>query len=72
MLECEKDPGWQFLRHSREKILEFQNKPYDSKKNFWVPVSSLRRKLDFILLILCKYYWFKKKQLLNHKICTGY
>ncbi|KAI6228188.1 Myosin head [Aphelenchoides besseyi] len=37
MSECEKDEGWKYLRHSREKILEFQNKPYDSKKNFWKP-----------------------------------
>jgi hypothetical protein len=44
MLECEKDPGWQFLRHSREKLLEFQSKPYDSKKNFWVPDAGSRRK----------------------------
>ncbi|KHJ96159.1 myosin head [Oesophagostomum dentatum] len=36
-LEHEKDPGWQYLRRSREQMLEDQSKPYDSKKNCWVP-----------------------------------
>uniref|UniRef100_A0A915CQN1 Myosin-3 n=1 Tax=Ditylenchus dipsaci TaxID=166011 RepID=A0A915CQN1_9BILA len=38
-LAHEQDPGWQFLRMSREKMLEEQSKPYDSKKNVWVPDS---------------------------------
>ncbi|CAO4363549.1 unnamed protein product [Caenorhabditis nigoni] len=36
-MEHEKDPGWQYLRRSREQILEDQSKPYDSKKNCWIP-----------------------------------
>ncbi|CAD6189770.1 unnamed protein product [Caenorhabditis auriculariae] len=36
-LEHEKDPGWQYLRRSREQMLEDQSRPYDSKKNVWVP-----------------------------------
>ncbi|WKX94490.1 hypothetical protein Q1695_011624 [Nippostrongylus brasiliensis] len=36
-LEHEKDPGWQYLRRSREQVIEDQSKPYDSKKNCWVP-----------------------------------
>ncbi|KAI1711889.1 myosin head (motor domain) domain-containing protein [Ditylenchus destructor] len=37
MVDMESDPGWQFLRMSREKMIEEQSKPYDSKKNCWVP-----------------------------------
>ncbi|TMS35327.1 hypothetical protein L596_002754 [Steinernema carpocapsae] len=33
----EKDPGWQYLKRSREQILKDQSKPYDSKKNVWIP-----------------------------------
>ncbi|CAJ0928963.1 unnamed protein product, partial [Mesorhabditis belari] len=33
----EKDPGWQYLRRSREEMLKDQSIPYDSKKNVWVP-----------------------------------
>ncbi|CAJ0583983.1 unnamed protein product, partial [Mesorhabditis spiculigera] len=37
MGDHENDPGWQYLRRSREQILEDQAKPYDSKKNCWIP-----------------------------------
>ncbi|KAF8362008.1 myo-1 [Pristionchus pacificus] len=37
MLENEKDPGWQYLKQSREQMLADQSKPYDSKKNVWLP-----------------------------------
>uniref|UniRef100_A0A0N5A362 Myosin head n=1 Tax=Parastrongyloides trichosuri TaxID=131310 RepID=A0A0N5A362_PARTI len=33
----EKDPGWQYLRLTREIMAKEHAKPYDSKKNFWVP-----------------------------------
>ncbi|KAK0395608.1 hypothetical protein QR680_001355 [Steinernema hermaphroditum] len=33
----EKDPGWQYLKRSREQMLKDQAKPYDSKKNVWIP-----------------------------------
>uniref|UniRef100_A0AC35TWR3 Myosin head n=1 Tax=Rhabditophanes sp. KR3021 TaxID=114890 RepID=A0AC35TWR3_9BILA len=33
----EKDPGWQYLRLSRDAMAKETSKPYDSKKNFWVP-----------------------------------
>ncbi|VDK47245.1 unnamed protein product, partial [Cylicostephanus goldi] len=36
-LDYEKDPGWQYLRQSREQALQDQSKPYDSKKDCWVP-----------------------------------
>ncbi|KAK5965561.1 Myosin N-terminal SH3 domain-containing protein [Trichostrongylus colubriformis] len=36
-LDYENDPGWQYLRRSREQALEDQSKPYDSKKNCWIP-----------------------------------
>jgi myosin heavy chain 6/7 len=36
-MEHEKDPGWQYLRRTREQMLEEQSRPYDSKKNCWVP-----------------------------------
>uniref|UniRef100_A0A0N5ABN2 Myosin N-terminal SH3-like domain-containing protein n=1 Tax=Syphacia muris TaxID=451379 RepID=A0A0N5ABN2_9BILA len=42
-MECEKDPGWQYLRQSREQaakiklMIKDQSRPYDSKKNCWVP-----------------------------------
>ncbi|XGW09174.1 hypothetical protein V3C99_011464 [Haemonchus contortus] len=35
--ENEKDPGWQYLRRSREQMLKDQSRPYDSKKNVWIP-----------------------------------
>lgn len=34
---CAKDPGWQYLRLSREELLKDSSKPYDSKKNIWCP-----------------------------------
>ena len=33
---CEKDPGWQYLRLSRDQLMKDASKPYDSKKNIWV------------------------------------
>ncbi|CAA95848.1 Myosin-1 [Caenorhabditis elegans] len=36
-LEHEKDPGWQYLKRSREQQLADQSRPYDSKKNVWIP-----------------------------------
>ncbi|CAI4220998.1 unnamed protein product, partial [Auanema sp. JU1783] len=36
-LEHERDPGWQYLRRSREQMLADQSTPYDSKKNCWIP-----------------------------------
>ncbi|VDK18847.1 unnamed protein product [Anisakis simplex] len=47
-LDCESDPGWQFLRLSREQIakisstrtlylLQDQAASYDSKKDVWIP-----------------------------------
>nr|CDJ89237.1 Myosin and Myosin head domain containing protein [Haemonchus contortus] len=36
-MDYENDPGWQYLRRSREQMLADQSKPYDSKKNVWVP-----------------------------------
>jgi len=33
----EADPGWEFLKESPEKQLANQTKPYDSKKNCWIP-----------------------------------
>ncbi|UMM12491.1 hypothetical protein L5515_001241 [Caenorhabditis briggsae] len=36
-LEYEKDPGWQYLKRSREQQLADQSRPYDSKKNVWIP-----------------------------------
>jgi myosin heavy chain 6/7 len=31
------DPGWQYLRLSREEMMKIQSRPYDSKKNVWAP-----------------------------------
>ncbi|CAD6189289.1 unnamed protein product [Caenorhabditis auriculariae] len=36
-MDHENDPGWQYLRRSREQMLEDQSRPYDSKKNVWIP-----------------------------------
>ena len=33
---CEKDPGWQYLKLTRDQLMVEQSKPYDSKKNTWV------------------------------------
>jgi len=35
--EFEKDPGYEFLAISRQQKIEFTSKPFDSKKNCWVP-----------------------------------
>uniref|UniRef100_A0A914D594 Myosin head n=1 Tax=Acrobeloides nanus TaxID=290746 RepID=A0A914D594_9BILA len=36
-MDYENDPGWQYLRRTREQMLQDQSKPYDSKKNVWIP-----------------------------------
>ncbi|CAJ0577938.1 unnamed protein product, partial [Mesorhabditis spiculigera] len=36
-IDCENDPGWRYLRQSREEMLADQSRPYDSKKDCWVP-----------------------------------
>ncbi|CAJ0600448.1 unnamed protein product [Cylicocyclus nassatus] len=36
-MDYENDPGWRYLRQSRDDMLKDQSKPYDSKKNCWVP-----------------------------------
>ncbi|VDM49700.1 unnamed protein product [Toxocara canis] len=36
-MDYENDPGWQFLRQSREQMIADQSKPYDSKKDCWIP-----------------------------------
>ncbi|CAJ0577863.1 unnamed protein product, partial [Mesorhabditis spiculigera] len=36
-MDYEDDPGWQYLRMSREQQIVDQSKPYDSKKDCWVP-----------------------------------
>jgi myosin protein heavy chain len=38
-MDHEKDPGWKYLRLTRDELLKEQSKPYDSKKNCWVPDS---------------------------------
>lgn len=35
--DFEKDPGYEFLAISREEKISFTSKPFDSKKNCWVP-----------------------------------
>lgn len=37
MGEFEQDPGYEFLAVSRKDRIEFTSKPFDSKKNCWVP-----------------------------------
>ncbi|KAK6104848.1 Myosin tail family protein [Brugia pahangi] len=36
-MDCENNPAWPFLRQSREQMIADQSKPYDSKKNVWIP-----------------------------------
>uniref|UniRef100_A0AC34QQA2 Myosin heavy chain n=1 Tax=Panagrolaimus sp. JU765 TaxID=591449 RepID=A0AC34QQA2_9BILA len=36
-MDYENDPGWKYLRRTREQQMEDQSKPYDSKKNVWIP-----------------------------------
>lgn len=36
-MDHESDPGWKYLRRTREQQLEDQSRPYDSKKNVWIP-----------------------------------
>uniref|UniRef100_A0A915JUY7 Myosin-3 n=1 Tax=Romanomermis culicivorax TaxID=13658 RepID=A0A915JUY7_ROMCU len=36
-VEIEKDPGWVYLKQSPEEILANTTKPFDSKKNVWIP-----------------------------------
>jgi myosin heavy chain 6/7 len=33
----EKDPGWQYLRLTREQMIKEQSAPYSAKKNVWIP-----------------------------------
>lgn len=33
----ENDPGFQYLGISREDRIAFTSKPFDSKKNCWIP-----------------------------------
>jgi myosin heavy chain 6/7 len=35
--EFQKDPAWQYLKYPPEKAMEEQTRPYDSKKNVWIP-----------------------------------
>uniref|UniRef100_A0A915CSF4 Myosin N-terminal SH3-like domain-containing protein n=1 Tax=Ditylenchus dipsaci TaxID=166011 RepID=A0A915CSF4_9BILA len=50
MNTMEKDPGWQFLRLSREKLLAEQNRPYDSKKNGYAAGEVTSTKGDTVVL----------------------
>uniref|UniRef100_A0A0N4ZXJ8 Myosin motor domain-containing protein n=1 Tax=Parastrongyloides trichosuri TaxID=131310 RepID=A0A0N4ZXJ8_PARTI len=36
-MDYENDPGWKYLRRTRDEMLKDQSRPYDSKKNFWMP-----------------------------------
>ena len=36
-IDIENDPGWRYLRLSREQMMIEHSKPYDSKKDVWVP-----------------------------------
>ncbi|KAI6239365.1 CRE-MYO-2 protein [Aphelenchoides fujianensis] len=36
-MDHENDPGWKYLRRTREQILEDQSRPYDTKKDVWIP-----------------------------------
>uniref|UniRef100_A0A0K0FNS7 Myosin-2 (inferred by orthology to a C. elegans protein) n=1 Tax=Strongyloides venezuelensis TaxID=75913 RepID=A0A0K0FNS7_STRVS len=36
-MDYENDPGWKYLRRTRDEMLQDQSRPYDSKKNFWMP-----------------------------------
>uniref|UniRef100_A0A7E4ZQZ6 Myosin-3 n=1 Tax=Panagrellus redivivus TaxID=6233 RepID=A0A7E4ZQZ6_PANRE len=38
-MDYENDPGWQYLRRTRDQMLADQSRPYDSKKNVWIPDS---------------------------------
>nr|CAA30855.1 myosin heavy chain 2 [Caenorhabditis elegans] len=38
-MDYENDPGWKYLRRSREEMLQDQSRAYDSKKNVWIPDS---------------------------------
>ncbi|KAI6209026.1 Myosin head [Aphelenchoides besseyi] len=35
-MDHENDPGWKYLRRTREQILEDQSKPFDHKKDCWI------------------------------------
>ena len=41
ILEYQKDPGWKYLRQSDDERLANASKPYDSKTDCWVSLSSL-------------------------------
>jgi myosin protein heavy chain len=36
-MEFEADPGYEFLAVSKNDQIQFQSKPFDSKKNCWIP-----------------------------------
>ncbi len=36
-MEMENDPGWVYLKVSREQVAATLSKPFDSRKNCWVP-----------------------------------
>uniref|UniRef100_A0A914XXL4 Myosin heavy chain n=1 Tax=Panagrolaimus superbus TaxID=310955 RepID=A0A914XXL4_9BILA len=36
-MDYENDPGWQYLRRTREQMVEDHSKPYDMKTYVWVP-----------------------------------
>lgn len=36
-MEYEKDPGWQYLRLDREKLMAEQSKPFNGKTACWMP-----------------------------------
>ncbi|KAI6204528.1 hypothetical protein M3Y94_00684900 [Aphelenchoides besseyi] len=35
-MDYENDPGWKYLRRTREQIMEDQSKPFDHKKDCWI------------------------------------
>ena len=37
MANVEDDPGWKYLRLTRDQIAEEQSKPYDAKADCWMP-----------------------------------
>ena len=36
-MDREADPGWQYVRLTREELARDQTRPFDAKKNCWVP-----------------------------------
>jgi len=37
MVDIDSDPGWKFLKVSSEQSIQDANKPFDVKKNVWIP-----------------------------------